>query len=117
MYIVPLSRLNVLLDRRNRSGVVEDNGNATGPQLRLRVDKDAVVALDAKLTDTDGRVAVTADAEFAVYSAIRDAKSSIAVVMTVLGKNFHENTFNVRGAKVALNKLISGCKLGEAKKS
>lgn len=92
--------------------------NAAEPKLRVKIDKGEIISLDATLEDTDdGKMIAISDGNLSLYEQIRDAKKSVSVVVTVLGKNFHENQFNVRGAKEAVGKLISGCKLNEAKKS
>jgi hypothetical protein len=51
-----------------------------------------------------------------LFEKIREAKTTIAVVVTVLAKNFYEGMFNSRGIKEAVSQLISSCKLSDAKK-
>ncbi|MBS7536672.1 hypothetical protein KHC28_23725 [Ancylobacter sonchi] len=86
--------------------------NVVGPKLRARIDKGEIIELDGTVDAVDDKLLVIADAEIGLFEKIRDARSSVAVVVTLLGKNYHETTFNVRGSKAAIAKIIKGCKLG-----
>jgi hypothetical protein len=90
--------------------------NEAGPKLRIKIDSGDIVSLAAVMEDADGKLKGFADASLDLYEKIRDAKSSISVVLTLRGENFHENRFGTKGARNAASKLISGCKLSEAKK-
>ncbi|WP_144295965.1 hypothetical protein [Ancylobacter novellus] len=85
--------------------------NALEPKLRVRIDKGEIRSFDASIDDADGKLAVIADVDVDFYESVRDAKSSVSVVLTSLGKNYHETKFNVRGSKAAIAKLIKGCAL------
>ena len=84
-----------------------------GPKLRLKVDSGAIVDLDAELDETKGTLGVLADVDVAMLKNVRDAKSKVSAVLTIMGQNFHETTFNVRGSTAAIGKLIKECKLDE----
>lgn len=85
--------------------------NTVGPQLRLRVDKDPVISLDVELANNDGSLVGTAAIDVKQVWAIRDAKRSVAVVLTLGGENYHENSFGVRGSTKAIDQMIAGCGL------
>ena len=85
--------------------------NAAGPKLRLRVDKGEILELDATVDDVEEKLLVVADGDLDLFKKIRDAKSSVSTVVTVLGQNFHETTFNARGGGKAITKLIKDCDL------
>lgn len=91
--------------------------NASEPKLRIRADKGDIITLDTNLEDAkDGNMMATSSGTLPLYQQIKDAHQSISVVITALGKNYHEHKFNARGVKEAVSKIISGCKLSEAKK-
>lgn len=87
--------------------------NAAGPQIRLKIDNGAVVSLDAELDETNGTLGVLADVDIDLVKSVASAKSKLSAVLTLLGKNYHETTFNVRGSTAAIDKIIKNCKLGE----
>ncbi|MBN9039833.1 MAG: hypothetical protein BGP05_22005 [Rhizobiales bacterium 62-47] len=92
--------------------------NATEPKLRLKIDGGDVINLTATMDNTDkGTMRAAADGTTSLYEQIRDAKSSVAVVLTMMGKNFHEKKFNTRGSREAVSKLVKGCKLASGKGS
>lgn len=89
--------------------------NSTRPKLRLRIDRGEILTFDAQIDDLDGKAAFIADIGIDVYRAIGNARNSVSVVTVLLGQNYHENSFGVRGTRAAMNKLIAGCKLAERK--
>ena len=84
--------------------------NALKPKLMVRIDKNKVHALEAEADVIDNKLRVVAELSGGVVEEIRDAKQRIAVVLNVIGQNFHENSFNVRGSTNAAKKLIATCK-------
>ena len=97
---------------------VDDSDNISllekaGPKLRIKIDGGAIKDFDADLDEANGTLGIIADADVTLVKSVRNAKSKISAVLSVLGMNFHETTFNVRGSKTAINKLIDGCKLNE----
>lgn len=87
--------------------------NTVGLKLRIRVDGGKILNLDAKAdTSTNGdNLNLSADVEPSLFSTFKDAKSKISVVMTALDKNFHETSFNTRGASNAIGKVMKDCKI------
>ncbi|WP_155982396.1 hypothetical protein [Xanthobacter sp. 126] len=85
--------------------------NAAGPKLRIKIDKGSVIELDGTVNDVDGSMVIVSDVEANVLKEVRDAKTSVAVVITLLGKNYHETTFNASGSKSALGKIMKACKI------
>ena len=99
-------------DRSFGSEAAYTMANATGPKLRVRVDDQPIVELDAELSDMDGKASILATTNKELLTTARDAKKRVAVVLTLLGDNYHEQSFNVRGSTKAINSVISGCGLG-----
>jgi hypothetical protein len=92
--------------------------NDTDPSLRIRIDNGQILSFATTLKDSpEGKTVAVSGGRLSLFEKIREAKTSIAVVVSVLGKNFHEGLFNSRGIREAVSNLISSCKLGEAKKS
>lgn len=87
--------------------------NNLKPEILLRVDDQKVVALEAELQDGDGKLMVFADLNLAVIQDIQAAKRRVAVVIRFMEKNWHENSFGVRGSTTAINKMLKGCNLIE----
>ncbi len=86
--------------------------NMTTPKLMLRIDQNDPKELDSKifLTD-DGNAMFVAEADNELLNEIGDAKTRIAVAVSLLGETYHENKVGVRGTRKNVDKLISGCKL------
>lgn len=87
--------------------------NMTKPTLKLRVDNDAVVDVEAELIDVDGKAAVLADIDVSLAHSVRDAKRRVAVVVQILQDNYHEQSFNVRGSTKATGRMLTACGLAE----
>ena len=86
--------------------------NTVGVKMRVRVDDNAVADLEGVLDDVDGKAVAIADLETELASSIRDGKKRVAVVLEIMGKNFHENTFNLRGSTDAVGKVVAACVKG-----
>jgi len=84
--------------------------NALKPQLMVRIDKNKVHAIEAETDVVDNKLRIVAELSGGIVEEIRDAKQRVAVVLSVIGQNFHENSFNVRGSTNAAKKLITTCK-------
>lgn len=84
--------------------------NTAKPQLRIKIDGGPVITLDADLDNPDDKLAVASDTDRELVKSVATAKSKVSVVLTVIGQNFHETTFNVRGSTAALNKMMTQCK-------
>jgi len=85
--------------------------NLTKPKLRVRVDDSTIVDLEGELVDIDGTAALLAEIDLDLVYAVRDAKRRVAVVLQLIGENYHENSFGVRGSTAATNKMLVGCNL------
>lgn len=85
--------------------------NAVAPKLKVRLDKGSIIDLDADLEDRDDKLTVVAEVDPEFFKRVRDAKSAIAVTLSVLGKNYHETSFNARGSNAAITKIMKGCKI------
>jgi hypothetical protein len=83
--------------------------NTIGMKLRVRVDDAPVVDLDAELTDADGKAIILAGLEPELGAVLSDAKKRVAVVLNLMGDNYHENTFGVRGSTKAIGKVLAAC--------
>lgn len=83
--------------------------NMLKPQLRVRVDNQSVLDLDAELEDADGKLVVLAEIDRSLAEAVRDARRRVAVVVEVLGQRYHERSFNVRGSTNAVGKVMANC--------
>jgi len=86
--------------------------NITEPKLRIRIDDRPVVDLEAELNDVSGKASVLAPVEKELLLSAKDARKRIAVVLELLGDNYHEQSFNVRGSTKAIGSVIAGCGLG-----
>lgn len=85
--------------------------NLASPKLRLRVDGGAIISLDAELHEAKGDLTVLADVDDALVRSVASARSKVSVVLTVIGQNFHEKSFGVRGSSAAIGSLLSKCDL------
>ena len=85
--------------------------NAVEPSLKYRIDGKDIHYLAAQLDTQDLGMAAIADVDFGDVARLRDAKRSISVVITLMGKNYHETRFGASGSTKAINELISGCEL------
>jgi hypothetical protein len=85
--------------------------NMSKPILMIRIDDNPIVEIEAELIDTDGKAAALGDVNPAIFAAVRDAKKRVAVALKLLGENYHEKSFNVRGSGNALKKVIAACNL------
>lgn len=87
--------------------------NMSKPILMIRVDDNPIVEIEAELINMDGKAAALGDVAPAIFTAVRDAKKRVAVALKLLGENYHEKSFNVRGSGNALKKVIAACNLPE----
>jgi hypothetical protein len=85
--------------------------NLVGPQLLIRIDRGEILKLKAKIDNIDDQAVFIADADLSLYRSIADAKTSISVVVELLGEKYHENSFGVTGTRTAMNNLMNKCKL------
>ena len=85
--------------------------NLTSPLLKIRIDENEVTDIPVNLVDTNGTVAAIGSVDLEFVQRIRDARSRIAVVLTLLGDNFHEKSASVRGSTAASKRLISDCQI------
>lgn len=85
--------------------------NLTEPLLKIRIDEKAVIDIPVNLIDVDGTVAAIGEIDLKFVEQVRDAQSRIAVVLTLLGDNFHEKSASVRGSTAASVKLINDCSI------
>jgi len=100
-------------DRSFNSDEAYTMANVTRPKLRVRVDDQEIVDLEAQISDADGKASIIAAANKELLVATRDAKKRVAVVLELLGENYHEQSFNVRGSTKSINSVIEGCGLSE----
>ncbi|KAB2693860.1 hypothetical protein [Brucella intermedia] len=91
--------------------------NATKPKLRERVDKNPVVDIDVELQNIDDKATAFGDVDIDLLKSVASAKNRVAVVLQIIGDNYHEKSFNVRGSTNAINKIVAACNLGENKES
>lgn len=96
----------------------EDNSailmaNATKPKLRVRVDKNPVVDIDVELQNIDDKATAFGDVDIDLLKSVAAAKNRVAVVLQIIGDNYHEKSFNVRGSTKAINQIIESCDLTE----
>lgn len=85
--------------------------NAVDPRLKYRIDGKQIYELDAQLDAQDIGMAAIANLDFDSVMRFRDAKRGISVVVTIMGKNYHETRFSASGSTKALNDIIAGCGL------
>lgn len=85
--------------------------NLAGPLLLIRIDRGEILKLKAEIDTVDGQAVFIADADLTLYRSIGDAKTSISVVVELLGEKYHENSFGVTGTRTAMNNLITKCKI------
>ncbi|MFN0263373.1 hypothetical protein ACKTEK_05775 [Tepidamorphus sp. 3E244] len=83
--------------------------NSSGAKLLLRVDEEAVVELDPVASLSDGEALYAADLSIEVAQSIIDARKRVAVAVSWLSNNFHENSFTVRGSTKAVGKILENC--------
>lgn len=96
-------------DRSFDTPTAYEFANATTPKLRIRVDDKPIMDVSARLVDEDGKAVAIAEVELALLESARVAKKRVAVVMELLGENYHERSFSVAGSTKALSKIIAGC--------
>lgn len=87
--------------------------NATKPKLRVRIDKRPVIDVDVELQNVDDKATAFGDVDIALLKSVASAKNRVAVVMQILGENYHEKSFSVRGSTKAINQIIEACDLKE----
>lgn len=85
--------------------------NATKPKMKVRIDKGDVIELDVDLAETNGTISAISDIDRDLLNSLRDAKRNVAVVLELIGTNYHENSFGVRGSTKAIDQVIVGCGL------
>jgi len=85
--------------------------NITQPKLRIRVDDGAIVDVDATLVDIEGKATAIGNVDIALLHSVSNAKKRVAVVLQLIGVNYHEKSFNPRGSSKALGKIMSACGL------
>ncbi len=91
--------------------------NATKPKIRVRVDKNPVVDVDVELQNIDDKATAFGDVDIDLLKSVASAKNRVAVVMQILGDNYHEKSFNVRGSTKSIGQIIKACGLEENKTS
>ncbi|MBS9476439.1 hypothetical protein [Ancylobacter radicis] len=83
--------------------------NSLEPKLRVRVDGGEIIANDATAHEVKGTLGMVAEVDDDLFLEVMDAQSSISVVITMKGDNFHETKFNARGSTKALEEVADGC--------
>ncbi len=83
--------------------------NSVEPKLRVRVDKGEVMSFDAVAHEVKGTLGIVAEVDEDLFLEVMDADSSISVVITLKGDNFHETKFTARGSTKALEEVADGC--------
>lgn len=85
--------------------------NAMMPEMKVRIDDNPIVVIDAELVDSEGKMLGLAETDTEMLTSIKNAKRRIAIALSVLGKNYHEQSFSVQGSTAAIEKLFKGCNL------
>ncbi|OEI84424.1 hypothetical protein GRI33_00950 [Brucella sp. BO3] len=85
--------------------------NATKPKIRVRVDKNPVVDVDVELQNINDKATAFGDVDIDLLKSVAAAKNRVAVVMQILGENYHEKSFNVRGSTKSIGQIIKACGL------
>lgn len=83
--------------------------NLTKPQLKYKVDGGQIYEISGELNNGDTGLAFIGDVTAEDMGRIRDAKKSLAVVINVMGKNYHETKFPMAGSSNAVGKVMDGC--------
>ncbi|WAC26303.1 hypothetical protein [Ancylobacter sp. SL191] len=83
--------------------------NSVGAKLRVRADKGEILVFDAVAHEVKGTLGMVAEVDEDLFLEVMDADSSISVVITMKGENFHETKFNARGSTKALEEVADGC--------
>jgi len=87
--------------------------NATHPKIRVRVDKNPIVDIDVELANVEDKATALGEVDVDLLKSVASAKNRIVVVMQILGDNYHEKSFSVRGSTKAINQIIEACDLKE----
>lgn len=85
--------------------------NLTKPIFKIRIDQAPVQEFAAQLSDSDGKMVAIVDIDENLLRQVRDARKRVAVVLTLLGENYHENNFNVSNSTKAVGDLIEACQI------
>lgn len=85
--------------------------NFMDPKLKFKIDGGSVREISGRLQNGDLGLAFLGELSLADAVSLRDAKKSVAVIISVVGQNFHEAKFQMRGSTDAIEKVISGCGL------
>lgn len=88
--------------------------NKVNPKIRVRIDDDPIDVIDAEYVIFEGALGAIADTNGPMLRRLAGAKRRVAVVMTILGQDYHETIFNVRNSRKAIEKMMAGCGLGPA---
>lgn len=77
--------------------------------LLIRVDSNEVLSFDGAVDSIDGKMRVSAPVQRDLVLQIKEARTRVAVAMTIVGNRFHEVTFNVRGSTTAASRMLVAC--------
>jgi hypothetical protein len=69
------------------------------------------VDIDVQLENIDDKATALGEVDVDLLKSVAAAKSRVAVAMQILGDNYHEKQFNVRGSTNAIGKMLAGCDL------
>lgn len=90
-------------DLANGSGLVK---------LKMRIDRGEVMEFPIYSTIQEGDYVVLAEADRKLAEQVRDARQTIALTISVNGRNFWENSFSSKGSTDVIGKVLRLCAEG-----
>ncbi|WHA39804.1 hypothetical protein [Agrobacterium larrymoorei] len=99
----------VIMNTGMKEDDVEKANDLGMMKLKLRIDKSEVKEFGIISSVDDGKYIVLAEVDKAVAEEVRDAKRTVAVAVSLAGKNFWENSFQAKGSTEVVGKVLSLC--------
>lgn len=100
----------ILADANFDRDTIERSNRMKAMKLKLRVDKDEILTLDALGSLGDGgSFVLTSNVTRSQVEQFRQAKKNIAVAVAILGKNYYEDKLSVAGSTSAVGSVIKHC--------
>lgn len=89
---------------------VEKSNSLRAFKLKLRVDKNAVVEMEATASlPQSGMLAFISSVSTTQVEQIRDAKKQVAIAVSILGQNYYEDKLSASGSTAIIQKVLEGC--------
>ena len=84
--------------------------NTLGVKLKLKIDGGKIFEMDSDLEMRDENLVAISEIDAALLKGLSESKSKISLAMAFGGSNFHEFSFDAKGASSVIGRLIKVCK-------